>query len=836
MSHLSGVSAFQALADLLRGKSTAGETWTAAEPAFERIRAALMVPSLRASQKDLVVLLRQAMSYEQGRRGIGGAPPELIIKHPAFAGADWSASSLRSLPLQNGCRVCLDAWSPTWLGQALESVESRAASEVPCRFGEGSGVAGDPFLSSVNRSTYRSVGQRAAARAALSTPPGGSLAVALATGEGKSLLFQLAQMVGFTGAPPRGEIPGTTMVVVPTVALALDHEASSLNLMGHRSPLAFRSGADSNQFLIERIRDGTQGLCFASPEAACGTLRTALLSAAGSGTLNSIIVDEAHLVDQWGTGFRTEFQELSGLRRELLAVAPLPTRLRTLLLSATLTASSLATLEALFGDGNPLRSLTAVTLRPEPDYWIAAPCTASEREQRVLDALAHIPRPAILYVTEVKHAEAWMRRVRKAGYNRVRMLHGGTSAEAREEILKYWRNGALDLVIGTSAFGLGIDYQHARSVLHACVPETLDRFYQEVGRAGRDGRASISISVPANEDFGPAERLGEQKVISIDRGLVRWRAMFESAVTVGYRLVAVDVNARPSASESDIDMSGDRNTDWNIRTLTLLARSGIIELLGRQSREIGTGPARLTIRILDDGHQRPECWREQVAPVRDAIATANRGNFDLMRRFLRANECPARIFEALYGAENVLSSCSRCFLCRANSGCRIPENVPREPVSPWPASPPQPTVTELIGSGGRLLVIDDQDARDDHWHRRFAEILEVLSRQGVTRLALIGEPGLKEERAFARIQRHAFFVGRSETLLGTSLPPGPGLVLAGRGVQLNKANLKRRSSGDERIFILPPTLTAPGKPDLPLVDVFAGGTLSFEQFHRRLTS
>lgn len=836
MSHLSGAASFQALSDLLRGRSTAGVGWTAAEPAFERLRAALVVYSPRASKRDLVVMLRQALSYEQGQRGIGGTPPEVAVEHPAFAGADWSASSLRALPLQNGCRVSLEAWSPIWLGQPRESVELRAASEVPCRFGEGSGVAGDPFLSAVRRTTYRSVGQRAAARAALSTPPGGTLAVALATGEGKSLLFQLAQMVGFTGAPPLGEIPGTTLVIVPTVALALDHEASSLPLMGHRSPLAFRSGAESNALLIERIHDGTQGLCFASPEAACGPLRGALLSAARSGTLHSIIVDEAHLVDQWGTGFRTEFQELSGLRRELIAAAQSSTRLRTLLLSATLTASSLAALEALFGDGNPLRSLAAVTLRPEPDYWIAAPCTAAEREQRILDALAHVPRPAILYVTEVKHAEAWLGRVREAGYSRVRMLHGGTSAEAREEILADWRNGTLDLVIGTSAFGLGIDYQHARSILHACVPETLDRFYQEVGRAGRDGRASLSISAPAHDDFGPAERLGERKVISIDRGLLRWRAMFENAVTVDHGLVAVDVDVRPSVSESDIDMTGDRNTDWNIRTLTLLARAGIIELVGRHSREIETGPARLTVRILDDGHQRLECWSERVAPVRDAVAIASRENFALMRRYLRGNECPTRILEELYGTENVVPSCSRCFLCRADSGCRMPETVPREPVSPWPACPPHPTVAELIGSGGRLLVIDDPGGRDDQWHRRFAELLEVLSRQGVTKLAMIGETALNEERAFARVQRRAFFVARSTTLIGTGLPPGPELALLGRGVQLNKANLKRRVPGDERIFILPPNLAAPGKPDLPLVDVFAGGKLSFEQFYRRMTA
>lgn len=834
MKPLEGVTAFQALADLLGGAAGTGEHWTASEPAFERLRVALVGSSPQASVKDLVVLVRQALSYEHARRGKGSTCPELIVSHPAFAGADWEGSSLRELPTNEGSRITLSTWSPEWLGEPLESVESRSAAEVPCRFGEGTGVAGDPFLSAVGRTNYRSVGQRAAARAALSTPPGGTLAVALATGEGKSLLFQLAQIVGFAGSPPRGGDYGTTLVIVPTVALALDHEASSLNLAGQRPPLAFRSGAESNVLLLDRIREGTQGLCFASPEAACGPLRGALLAAAEAGNLRALIVDEAHLVDQWGTGFRTEFQELSGLRHELLGAAPVDKRLRTLLLSATLTANSLATLEALFGDGGPIRSIAAVNLRPEPDYWIAAPCTSAEREQRVLEALAHVPRPAILYVTEVKHAMAWMHDIRKAGFRRVRMLHGRTSANEREEILKLWRSGALDIVIGTSAFGLGIDYQHARTILHACVPETLDRFYQEVGRAGRDGRASLSIALPSREDFGPAKRLGEQKVISVDRGLVRWTAMFESAVAVGDGLIAIDVDARPSASEKDIDMSGDRNTDWNIRTLTLLARAGVVELVGRTPPVAGSGPPLLTIRILDDSHQRPDCWLSRVAPVRDAIAASSRRNFDLMQRFLRAEECPTRVFESLYGAETVLSSCSRCWVCRAEPSRRSSEPIPREPISPWPGQKLQPELAALIGGGGRLLVTDDPEARESRWHRRFAELLEAIARQGMTKLALIGETGINEMRAFERVKKRAFFVGRSTTLVGTGLPPGPKLVLVGRGVRLNTANLKKRKAGDERIFILPRSLPAPEKPDLPLAEVFDGGQLSIDQIYGRL--
>ena len=836
MTQLKGVAAYQALAQLVGEPEKASVVWSAAEPSIDRLRAALDGSSTPASIKDLVVMLRQVLWYEKGHRSNDDDWPELIVRHPDFIEADWVASSLQAVPLQGGCLVSLIPWSPTWLGSPPESVEAYAASEAHCRFGESSGVDGDPFLLNALRYTYRSIGQRAAARAALSTPPGGTLAIALATGEGKSLLFQLAQTVGFVGGHPRGAVPGTTIVIVPTVALAYDHEASSLDLPNHIKPLAFRSGAESNVLLADRIREGTQGLCFASPEAACGQLRSALLAAASSGTLNALIVDEAHLVDQWGTGFRTEFQELSGLRRELLNAAPANVRLRTLLLSATLTESSLGTLASLFGDGKDIPTLTAVNLRPEPDYWIAAPCSGEVREQHVLEALAHVPRPAVLYVTEVKHAEKWKSIVQEAGYLRVRMLHGGTSADEREKILDLWRDGALDLVIGTSAFGLGIDYQHARTILHACVPETLDRFYQEVGRAGRDGRASLSIAIPADSDFGPAQRLGEQKVISVERGLVRWAAMFDSAIKLGGDLFAVDIDVRPGLSENDIDMIGDRNTDWNVRTLTLMHRAGIIELVGRPSRDVADNFKRLSIRIVDDGHSRQDCWSKRIAPLRNTIAAASRRSFDLMCRFLDDVGCPARIFEAMYGADKVISSCSRCKLCRTDPDRRGIAKTHGEPRSPWLVHRLEPELATIIGGGGRLVISDDPDARDHDWHRLFADFLGILARKGLTKLAIIGEPHIDEERAFPQIKRRAFFVGRATSLLTTGLPPGPELVLVGRGVPLNRANLSPRAVGDERIFILPTGLASPDKPDLLIANIFDGPQLSLHEVYRRLTA
>lgn len=100
--------------------------------------------------------------------------------------------------------------------------------------------------------------------------------------------------------------------------------------------------------------------------------------------------------------------------------------------------------------------------------------------------------------------------MKDAGFSRLGLVHGKTSQQNRDSVVAGWRTGALDLVVGTSAFGLGIDYAHARSVIHACVPETLDRFCQEVGRGGRDGCGALSLIIPAGSDKHLARRMSTE--------------------------------------------------------------------------------------------------------------------------------------------------------------------------------------------------------------------------------------------------------------------------------------------------------------------------------------
>ncbi|RWF55855.1 MAG: DEAD/DEAH box helicase [Mesorhizobium sp.] len=825
---LDGHDAFKALARLLECADD-GTAWRAKSPSVERLRIALTELPQHASALDLAVLLRQAINHERTRRGT--AVPVIPVSHARFSDfRHWNKVGLRMTIAGDARLVSIEPWHPEWLSVEGNEVDAFAASETIRREFNAAGCEGDPFLASVRRTSYRSRGQRAAVRAALSTPAGGSLVVALPTGEGKSMIFQLIQTVGFVGADQQ-ENQGTTLVIVPTVALGVNHEQEAVEVCGLAKPLAFQGGNDAqNAIIAERIAAGTQGLCFASPEAACGRLRDPLRRAAEAGLLRALVIDEAHLVDQWGTGFRTEFQELSGLRRELLGAAPSGQAMRTIMLSATLTDSSLETLRALFGAESDFESLAAVQLRPEPDYWIAPVASEAARIDQVMEALHHAPRPAVLYVTEVAAANAWHARLAAAGFRRISKLHGKTARAEREEIVGEWRAGAIDIVVGTSAFGLGIDYSYARSIIHACIPETLDRFYQEVGRGGRDGRAALSLIVPTAKDFTIAKKINAQQVISIDRGFERWSTLFARKIRFGEGRFAVRIDGRPGAGERDIDMFGETNTDWNLRTVALMARAGLVRLLGSPYPRIAEEGDWLEVEIIDDHHLDKAVWLKRVEPVRRIGWLASIRNLDLMRKFLSDAHCPASILEELYGKDKVGRTCSRCSICRSDPDRRLATRPVGEPRAPW-IKPLDPLLADLFDKDLRLLVTYDPNTLPRTASRRLGETFLRLQQARLAKLIQMGAQPFDMTRVLKFAEKSAFFVSDLNSLALSRLPKGPELVLVGAGQTLETQNLNPRQD-NPRIFIASQEQLAPD--GRRLRDVFGGRVLTLDEFNARV--
>ncbi len=229
----------------------------------------------------------------------------------------------------------------------------------------------------------------------------------------------------------------------------------------------------------------------------------------------------------------------------------------------------------LFGEPGPCSPIVANALRSEPDIWIAHARDMDEREEWVLDTVAHCARPAVVYVTSPTIAEQWMERFRAFGYSRIarspRAIHSPLRGAAVLEGIRAQPHGtdAIDLVVATSAFGLGIDYAHIRTVVHACLPETVDRWYQELGRGGRDGDVCAAFLLTAPADRYEAAKLST-KVLSPRIARDRWLDLWGHRREVNGRTF-VDLEGSRGVGR------GDYNRRWNAQVIQGLVELGEFE-------------------------------------------------------------------------------------------------------------------------------------------------------------------------------------------------------------------------------------------------------------------
>ncbi|MGV0718645.1 protein DpdF [Mycolicibacterium sp. XJ662] len=465
-------------------------------------------------------------------------------------------------------------WHPGWLDHFGVAPDFAPAVAEPRR--PNWSLSADSFYTAaLGYPDFLSPGQRSAIRAAVAAQPGDSITAILPTGAGKT------EVVLSRALKDR---PRLTCLIVPTTSLALDLERRVQQLTGNSHILAYHSDltAEQKTDFVERIRSGEQWLVITSPEAACTRLAQPLVDAASAGRLACIGIDEAHMVAEWGDAFRPAFQTLAGLRNRVLEVSPAGKLPVTLMLTATLDDYGHDTLRRLFSGARNLL-VSAQATRPEPAWWSYRCSSEDDKRTKLLELIRFLPRPLIVYTslhsseksTNVNTALWWLR---QAGINAVASVAGDSSPATRKAAVEGLRlNGIpdrdLDIVVATSAFGLGIDIRNIRAVIHLCMPESVDRLYQEVGRGGRDGKASASFVLWTDTDREVAEDLAQARLIGDEKAWKRWHSMSLSDETEG--VITVDL----TASHDEVKYPwGDMNRYWNMHTLTAMDRAGMINL------------------------------------------------------------------------------------------------------------------------------------------------------------------------------------------------------------------------------------------------------------------
>jgi ATP-dependent DNA helicase RecQ len=451
---------------------------------------------------------------------------------------------------------------------------------------------------------------------------GRDVLVILPTGAGKSAIYQVPALL----------IPGPTLVVSPLLALQQD-QLEGIDISAAPQAVAVNSAQskDEHRHAWQAIGEGQAEYLFLSPEQLAKDDVVERLSHVGVGLF---VVDEAHCVSAWGHDFRPDYLRLSAVIERLghppiialTATAALPVR------------KDIAARLGLRDHGEVVASFDRPNLR------LAVQQYSDDRRKRdsvvlhVRTLLAEpITRLGLLYAATRKDAEFYAAELQHVGI-RAASYHAGLKAAEREQVHQDFLGDRLDVVVATSAFGMGIDKPDVRFVVHASAPESLDSYYQQIGRAGRDGEpADITL-------FYRPEDLHLQRFLT-SRG-----APEKALEEVARSLQQHDEPVRSADLAQNTEVSASQRT----RAVNLLEQAGAVI-----TREDGR---------LEYLHRQiePEQAVEEAVEVAQTHQQLIRSRIEMMRGYAETSGCRRQFLLGYFG-EQLPQPCWNCDTCEAGT-------------------------------------------------------------------------------------------------------------------------------------------------------------------------
>ncbi|MFE9430952.1 RecQ family ATP-dependent DNA helicase [Streptomyces sp. NPDC006640] len=437
--------------------------------------------------------------------------------------------------------------------------------------------------------------------------------VVMPTGAGKSAVYQVPGVL----------LEGPTVVVSPLIALQRDQVAALARIEGSdASAVNSAQRARDNEAVWERVREGSLDFLFVSPEQLAKDEVVEQIAAASPALM---VVDEAHCVSSWGYDFRPDYLSLSHVR-ERIGRPPL----------LALTASAAAPVRADIVERLGMRDAHEVVAgfdRRNITLEVVRHRENAGKRRWVVERAAAEAKPGIVYAGTRREAEQYAEELSALGFDSS-PYHAGLSAAERSRTHDRFQEGELDVVVATSAFGMGIDKPNIRFVLHASVPGSLDSYYQEIGRAGRDGKPSTAILAYRPEDLGVQRfRTGAHPDPEVLGGLIDAVREQQGPVT------ATALRERTGLSQTPLTSM-----------LHLLEEAGAV-----------TTEKRGGVRAVP-GARRDVCVREAVR-IATARVDLERSRVEMMRAYAETNGCRRRHMLGYFGETLAEGDCAGCDTC-----------------------------------------------------------------------------------------------------------------------------------------------------------------------------